>query len=199
MTKIKICGLSKMCHIDYVNEARPEYIGFVFAKSKRQVSLETAWTLRQALNQDITAVGVFVNEPLENIVNLVRNQIISVVQLHGNEDEAFIENLKSIINVPVIKAVKVEKSLDIEKAQECSADFLLLDSGAGGTGESFDWSLIKKVSKPFFLAGGINVTNVEIGIKMTNPFGIDVSSGVEEEGEKSRENILEFVRRVRND
>ncbi|MHC1721634.1 MAG: phosphoribosylanthranilate isomerase [Aminipila sp.] len=198
MTKIKICGLSKMCHIDYVNEARPEYIGFVFAQSKRQVNLETAWTLRQALNKDIIAVGVFVNEPLKNIVSLVRNQIIGVVQLHGSEDEAFIKNLKSIINVPVIKAVKVEKSLDIEKAEECSADYLLLDSGAGGTGQCFDWNLIKKVSKPFFLAGGINVTNVEMGIKCLMPYGIDVSSGVEEEGEKNREKIVEFIRRVRN-
>lgn len=198
MTKIKICGLSKICHIDYVNEAKPDYIGFVFAKSKRQVSLDTAWTLRQALNKHIKAVGVFVNEPLENIVNIVRSQIIEVVQLHGNEDETYIKSLKQIIKVPVIKAVKVEKSLDIEKAQECSADFLLLDSGAGGTGQCFDWDLIKKVTKPFFLAGGINVTNVEMGIKCLNPYGIDVSSGVEKGGEKSREKILEFIRRVRN-
>lgn len=198
MTKIKICGLSKMCHIDYVNEARPEYIGFVFAKSKRQVNLKTAWTLRQALNRDITAVGVFVNEPLENIVNIVRNQIIQVVQLHGNEDEAFIKNLKSMITVPVIKAVKVEKALKIENAEECSADFLLMDSGAGGTGQCFDWDLIKKVSKPFFLAGGINVTNVNRGINNLNPYGVDVSSGVEVDEEKNREKILEFVRRVRN-
>ncbi len=199
MTKIKICGLSKICHIDYVNEAKPDYIGFVFAKSKRQVSLENAWILRQALNKDIKAVGVFVNEPLENIVNILKKQIIEVVQLHGNENEIFIENLKSIIDVPVIKSVKVEKSLDIKKAQESSADFVLLDSGAGGTGQCFDWNLIEKVSKPFFLAGGINAANVERGIKILNPYGIDVSSGVEQDGNKNREKILEFVRRVRND
>lgn len=198
MTKIKICGLSKMCHIDYVNEARPEYIGFVFAKSKRQVNLETARALRQALNKEIKAVGVFVNEPLENIINIVRNQIIEVVQLHGNEDETFIKNLKSTIHVPVIKAVKVEKSFDVEKVQECSADFLLFDSGAGGTGQCFDWDLIKKVNKPFFLAGGINVTNVNRGINNLNPYGVDVSSGVEVDEEKNREKILQFVRRIRN-
>nr|WP_315023325.1 phosphoribosylanthranilate isomerase [uncultured Aminipila sp.] len=199
MTKIKICGLSRISHIDYVNEAKPDYIGFVFAKSKRQVTYEAAWNLRKSLNKEITAVGVFVNEPLENIAAIVKSHIVGMVQLHGDEEETYIKRLKQIIKVPVIKAVKVEKSLDIEKAEESSADFLLLDSGAGGTGESFDWSLIKKVSKPFFLAGGINVTNVEIGIKMTNPFGIDVSSGVEEEGKKSKQKILEFIRRVRND
>lgn len=199
MTKIKICGLSKICHIDYVNEAKPDYIGFVFAKSKRQVDVQTAWMLRQALNEDITAVGVFVNEPLEKIITIVKSQIIQAVQLHGNEDETFIENLKLIVNVPVIKSVKVEKSLDVEKAQKCSADFLLLDSGSGGTGQCFDWDLIKKVCKPFFLAGGINSTNVNRGINDLNPYGIDVSSGVEQDGQKNREKILEFVRRVRNE
>jgi phosphoribosylanthranilate isomerase len=198
MTKIKICGLSKPCDIDFVNDAQPDYIGFVFAKSKRQVTPEQAKLLRKSLNKNITVVGVFVNEPLEHVASMLEEGIIDIPQLHGQEDEAYIKKLKAIVNAPVIKAVKVVDRGDITWAEECSADYLLLDNGPGGTGQRFDWSLIEAVNKPFFLAGGINCDNVKEAIGRVNPFAVDTSSGVETEGKKDKSKIMEFVRRAKN-
>lgn len=198
MTKVKICGLSKPWDIDFVNDAKPDYIGFVFAKSKRQVTPEDAKQLREKLDKDITVVGVFVDEPLENIVALIKDGIIDIPQLHGQEDEEYIKQLKSRVTSPVIKAVKVMSGEDIIRAEESVADYLLLDNGNGGTGQSFDWSLIQDVCKPFFLAGGLHSENVEEGIKKVTPFAVDTSSGVETEGKKNQNKIMEFVRRARN-
>lgn len=198
MTKVKICGLSKEEHAAYVNEAMPDYAGFVFAKSRRQVSVQQAATLRKTLHPQVEAVGVFVNEEPEWVAEIVREGIIQLVQLHGQEDEAYLDRLRRLISVPVIKAVKVKAVSDIEEACGSTADFLLLDNGAGGTGQTFDWSLIPPIKKPFFLAGGLDCQNVEAGIRLMHPYGVDVSSGVETEGEKDRKKILELVRRARH-
>lgn len=197
--KIKICGLFRDCDIDYVNEARPDFIGFVFAKSRRQVSEEWAEAMRPKLRSEITLVGVFVNEPLLNVAKLLKDNIIEMAQLHGEENENYIQELKSLTNKPIIKAVRVLSHEDIEVAQHTVADFLLLDNGAGGTGESFDWSLVSKVKKPFFLAGGLNADNIEQAIVATSPYAVDLSSGVETDGMKDRDKILKIVRRMRND
>lgn len=196
--KIKICGLFRDIDIDYVNEAMPDFIGFVFAKSRRQVSAGWAEAMRPKLRSEITPVGVFVNESLANVAKLLNDNIIEIAQLHGDENEQYIKELKSLTNKPIIKAVRVLSHEDIEGAQHTVADFLLLDNGTGGTGESFDWSLVRKAKKPFFLAGGLKADNIEQAIAVTNPYAADLSSGVETDGMKDRDKILEIVRRIRN-
>jgi len=197
--KIKICGLFRDCDIDYVNEAKPDFIGFVFAKSRRQVSGEWAEAMRSKLRSEITPVGVFVNESLANVAQLLNNNVIEMAQLHGDENEHYIQELKSLTNKPIIKAVRVLSHDDIETAQHTAADFLLLDNGTGGTGESFDWSLVSKVKKLFFLAGGLKADNIKQAIVATSPYAVDLSSGVETDGLKDRAKILEIVRSMRND
>lgn len=140
--------------IEYANEVLPEFIGFVFApKSRRYVSFEQAKKLRGELDYRIAAVGVFVDEDIENIVRLVKDEVIDMVQLHGSEDNAYIAKLREMAEVPIIQAFKIIDSYDAESAVLSDADFVLLDSGMG-TGKTFDWSLIKSINRPYFLAGG---------------------------------------------
>lgn len=194
MTKVKICGLFRKCDIDYVNEAVPDYIGFVFAKSPRQVSAETAKLLRSRLLPEIIPVGVFVNAEQEEILRLCAEHIIEMVQLHGQEDDLYIKALKSRAGIPVIKAARMD-----DAAGQCfssEADFLLLDSGKGGTGKAFDWGQIPAISRPYFLAGGINETNIRAAVHM-HPYCVDISSGAETDGIKDKNKILRLVREVR--
>lgn len=195
--KIKICGLFQNVDIDYVNEALPDYIGFVFAKSKRQVSYDQAKIMSSKLDKRIKAVGVFVDASINEIVKLVNNQIIDLVQLHGDEGIDYIEQLKAKINVPIIKAIKMTPETDFGK-NIFPVDYYLLDSAISGSGKTFDWSLIKKLDKPFFLAGGIDSGNLDDAIKI-NAYAIDVSSGVETNGIKDSNKINEIVRRIKND
>ena len=190
MMRIKVCGLTRKCDIDYVNEALPDYAGFVFAESKRKVSVDKAFTLKRGLNPLIKAVGVFVDQDISFIRDLLKRGIIDIVQLHGHEDEEYI----SAVGAPVIKAVRLGKK---EEKTDYPVDYLLFDSPSAGSGKTFDWSLIPKTGKPFFLAGGINIGNISEAMAI-NPFAIDVSSGVETDGAKDREKILEIVRSVRN-
>lgn len=196
--KIKICGLFRACDIDYVNEAKPDMIGFVFARSRRQVSVGWAEAMRPKLRSEITPVGVFVNESPAKVAQLLNNNIIEIAQLHGDETENYLEELKSLTSKPIIKAVRVLSHADIEAAQQTVADFLLLDNGTGGTGESFDWRHARKGKKPFFLAGGLKADNIEQAILSTSPYAVDLSSGVETDGLKDRTKILEIVRRMKN-
>lgn len=198
MVKIKICGLSRECDIDFANEAKLDYIGFVFANSRRKITKEQAYILKKKLNSDIKTVGVFVNEDIKFILELLNENIIDIIQLHGHEDEKYMFELKRKTNNTIIKAITVDKKDFISDFSNTLADYLLLDSGAGGTGMKFDWNLLdKEIKKPFFLAGGINAENVEQAIKLINPFAIDISSGVETNGYKDRYKILDIVRRVR--
>lgn len=202
MAKIKICGLSRPIDIEYVNEAHPDYIGFVFAKSKRQVSIEQAKQLKSLLNPDIQAVGVFVNEEIDNIILLCNQNIIDLVQLHGDEDESYINQLKSRISKPIIKAVRVKDAEDIKSSQGWGTEYLLLDAYKegqyGGSGDAFDWTIISKVKQPYFLAGGIHSENVLDAIKMVKPYAVDVSSGVETDGVKDRNKIIDIITKVRS-
>jgi Phosphoribosylanthranilate isomerase len=202
MAKIKICGLSRPIDIEYVNEAHPDYIGFVFAKSKRQVSIEQAKQLKSSLNPDIQAVGVFVNEKIDNIILLCNQNVIDLVQLHGDEDESYISKLKSCISKPIIKAVRVKESEDIKSAEGLETEYLLLDAYKegqyGGSGDAFDWTIISKVKQPYFLAGGIHTDNVLYAIKSVNPYAIDISSGVETDGVKDRTKIIDIITKVRS-
>lgn len=202
MTKIKICGLSRLVDIEMVNEALPDYIGFVFAKSKRQVTEDTARQLKEKLNPNIQTVGVFVNEDIERMKRICYSGIIDIIQLHGDEDESYIKELKMVVNNKVIKAVRVRKRENIKAAEHLPCDYLLLDAYRedqyGGSGEAFDWTSIKEVNKPFFLAGGINAGNVCKAIELVKPYSIDVSSGVETDGYKDKNKIIEIITKVRN-
>jgi len=196
MTKIKICGLSRPCDIDFVNEANPDFIGFVFAKSRRQVSPELAKSLQKQLHPNIVPVGVFVDTPLAEIQQLYRSKTISMAQLHGKETEKDIQALKQLCSIPIIKAISVKTAEDILCWEQSSADFLLLDNSGGGTGKSFDWTQIPVMKKPFFLAGGINKTNIG-DAKSFAPYCIDVSSGAETDGMKDSTKIKQLVQQVR--
>ncbi|MCR4662393.1 MAG: phosphoribosylanthranilate isomerase [Endomicrobiaceae bacterium] len=194
--KIKICGLFRDCDMDFVNEAKPDFIGFVFAKSHRQVSIETAEKLKNKLDKNILSVGVFVNEDINKIIEICTKKIIDIVQLHGDEDDNYINELKKVCNKKIIKAVKVKTGKDIIRWRNSQADWLMFDAGKG-EGKTFDWSVLKNFVRPYFLAGGINENNVEQVIKL-NPYCIDVSSGVETNKVKDKNKILNIVRRVKN-
>jgi phosphoribosylanthranilate isomerase len=194
MTKIKLCGLMSLVDITYANEFEPEYVGFVFAKSRRQVSSVLAAEMRLALKREIVSVGVFVNENQETIASLVESGVIGMVQLHGNEDETYIRNLKNRLSVPIIKAVSITDQDSLVPYLASFADYLLLDTGKGGTGTSFDWSVTQMCPRPFFLAGGLHAGNLQEAIAKTHPFAVDLSSGLEKEGKKDRSLMQEAVR-----
>lgn len=200
MTRIKLCGLKRMEDIQKANELKPDYIGFVFAqKSKRAVTKELAKELKAKLDESIQVSGVFVNEDPDTILELLEEGIIDVAQLHGSEDETYIEKLKEKTKSPVVKAFSIEGDEDIEMANRSSADYVLLDSGAGGTGTSFDWSLVAKMKRDYFLAGGLTIDNVDASIRMLHPFAVDVSSGIETDGVKDPEKMEKFVEKVRKE
>lgn len=202
MAKIKICGLRRQKDIEIVNKYKPDYIGFVFAKSKRQINDFEASELKSGLSPEIKVVGIFVNDDINHIAGLVKNNVIDIVQLHGDEDEEYIKRLKSKISAPVIKAVRVRIYEDIKEKSEYPVEYLLLDSYSkdayGGTGESFDISLIENMEKPYFLAGGVNEDNISDIIKKVNPYCIDLSSGVETDGFKDETKIKNVIDIVRN-
>lgn len=199
MTRIKLCGLSRPCDIEAVNEAKPEYIGFVFAPSRRQVTPEQARELKSLLSPEIKAVGVFVNESMEQIAALLETGTIDIAQLHGQETEADIQRLRQLVPyAAIIKAIRVTCPEDVLQWQDSAANFLLLDNGTGGTGKSFNWKLIPPDCKPFFLAGGLHRDNILEAIDTAHPYAVDLSSGIETVGLKDKEKILEIVRIVRN-
>ena len=156
MTKIKLCGLSRPCDIETANELKPELIGFVLApESRRYVTPEKTAELKRLLAPDIKAVGVFVRENPETIASLLNSSIIDIAQLHGGEDEDYIRQLREMTNQPIIKAFRIDTASDIADAECSNADYVLLDSGSGGTGTVFDWKLIQNIKRPYFLAGGL--------------------------------------------
>lgn len=196
--KIKLCGLSRPEDIQAANSVKPEYIGFVlWEKSKRKVDRVRAKELKSALDPEIKAVGVFVDENIETVLELLNEGIIDIAQLHGNEDEAYIKELKGRTDKPVMKAFQVKNSEDIRKAMDCSADMVLLDSGQG-TGSTFNWSLLNEMDRPFFLAGGLNLMNIEEALSKITPYAVDVSSGIETDGKKDYDKMQRFVNTVRN-
>ena len=215
--KVKMCGISKVETIPAVVEAKPDYMGLVFAPSKRQVTVDQAKTLveelhkqytkrynngaEQSNNDEIKTVGVFVNETLENLVTIAKEANLDVVQLHGDEDEAFIQSLKERTNVEIWKAVQIRSAADAEAWIDSSADMLLFDAyhkdERGGTGEVFDWSCLDEFERPFMLAGGIDSTNVARAIRTVRSYGIDISSGIETDGVKDNEKITAFTKLVR--
>jgi len=216
--KVKMCGISKVETIPAIVDAKPDYMGLVFAPSKRQVTVDQAKILVEELhrgyakkygsdtehdkNGTIKTVGVFVNETVENLVTIANEANLDAVQLHGDEDEAFIQSLKERTNVEVWKAVQIRSAADVEKWIDSSADMLLFDAyhkdERGGTGEVFDWSSLDAFERPFMLAGGIDSTNVARAIRTVRPYGIDISSGIETNGVKDDEKITAFTKIVKS-
>lgn len=199
-TKIKLCGMFRDRDIDYVNEAKPDYIGFIvmFPKSHRNIDLETALRLKSRLSTDIKSVAVSVNAPVERFAEFAKSGAADMLQCHGSEDADYIAGLKRLTNVPIIKAVKVTSAADIEAAQLLGADYLLLDSGTG-SGRAFDHSLIdrEKIRVPFFLAGGLTPENLGQAIRQIRPYAVDLSSGIETNKLKDLKKILAAVKEVR--
>ena len=196
-TLIKICGLSRSEDIEVVNELLPDFIGFVFyEKSKRNVTKDVAKSLKEKLDSRIPAVGVFVDADPEFVISLLEEGIIDIAQLHGSEDEEYIQNIRAKTGRKVIKAFVVNDAQSLEEAEKSSADYLLLDSGMG-TGSTFDWSKLDEVTRPYFLAGGLGLDNIDKALSEIKPYAVDVSSGVETDGVKDPAKIREFINRVR--
>lgn len=198
MVKIKICGLKRLEDIDIVNKYKPDYIGFVFADSKRKVSHELASEMKKNLSSDIVSVGVFVDAEIDEIIDLFNRDVIEVAQLHGQENEEYIGSLKERTGgkIKIINAIEMDDDKDLLGYESSIADFLLLDSGKG-SGKTFDWNLIKKdLNKEFFLAGGIDVSNISNAINEIGPYAIDLSSSLETDGFKDESKIKEIMEAI---
>lgn len=218
MQKIKLCGMMKPCDIEYANRVKPDLVGFIFANTRRKISPAQAKQFREALDAEIPAVGVFVNEDISVITSLVQNGCIDMIQLHGEEDADYIRRLREICDVPVIKAVKVQMVEQIRQAAALPVDYLLLDTYRkgvlGGTGEAFDWELLREAKiaagdtaegdtaegelfgKPYFLAGGLHAGNLREAAALGS-YGLDVSSGIETDGSKDFTKMVEVMELVR--
>ena len=196
-TELKICGLSRLEDIIAVNRHGADYAGFVFfEKSKRYVDPYKANELISLLRADIKPVGVFLDEPLDNVVRIARITGVELIQFHGHESEEYVEYVKRTLDRPVIKAYKASEEGALEKAAQSSADYVMIDSGAG-SGKKFDWSILKDFKRDYFLAGGLDPESVGEAIRMLEPFAVDVSSGVETDGIKDEKKIAEFINAVR--
>ena len=207
MAVVKICGLKTQEDVGLMNEYLPEYVGFVFASSKRQVNDEQAKRMKEQLNPRIQTVGVFVNEPQEHIVSLCKQGILDVVQLHGEENNQYIKELREKCKKPIIKVIKVQNVGQVKREMQADADFLLFDTykkeSYGGSGECFELDVLKQaleeeaVDKPFFIAGGLTVENVGRVLQEVPCFAVDVSSGVEKDNKKDEAKVQKFIRKVR--
>lgn len=198
-TKIKLCGLSRLRDIRAANALRPDFVGFVFAlNSRRYVSPQQAKSLKRRLAPGIQAVGVFVDEEVERVAALLGSGVIDLAQLHGAEDKGYIRRLRALTDRPVIQAFRIRSEEDIRRAADSGADHILLDAGAG-TGTVFDWRLLRQIRRPYFLAGGLGLHNVEKAVEELHPYGVDVSSGIETDGVKDPDKMAAFVAAVRKE
>lgn len=214
MQKIKLCGMMKPCDIEYANRVKTDLVGFIFANTRRKISAAQAKQFREALDAEIPAVGVFVNEDISVITSLVQDGCIDMIQLHGEEDADYIRRLREVCDVPVIKAVKVQTVEQIRQAAALSVDYLLLDTYRkgvlGGTGEAFDWELLREAKaaagdtaegelfgKPYFLAGGLHAGNLREAAALGS-YGLDVSSGIETDGSKDFTKMVEVMELLRS-
>lgn len=203
----------KQCDIEYANRVKPDLVGFIFANTRRKISAAQAKQFRKALDAEIPAVGVFVNEDISVIVSLVQDGCIDMIQLHGEEDADYIRRLREVCDVPVIKAVKVQTVEQIRQAAALPVDYLLLDTYRkgvlGGTGEAFDWELLREAKaaagdtaegelfgKPYFLAGGLHAGNLREAAELGS-YGLDISSGIETDGSKDFTKMVEVMELVR--
>jgi phosphoribosylanthranilate isomerase len=202
MTKVKICGLMELEHVKTAIESGADAIGFVFAKSRRQVTVDQARELATAIPSNVLKIGVFVNEALEEVERIAREIPLDVVQLHGDEDPDYVRRL----SIPTIKALSIKTKEDVQQASQYEVDYFLFDAPGvefrGGSGHSFDWSLLAKENispDKVILAGGLTENNINEAIHIVQPFMVDVSSGVETAQRKDAEKIRTFIRAVRDE
>lgn len=202
MLKVKLCGITKPEDIEAVNIIKPDYIGFVFAKSRRQINRDRAARLKNSLNPDIKTVGVFVNADIDEIISLCKAGIIDIIQLHGDENNRYINRLRKQVDNKIIKAVRVKSEKDIINAKKINCDYLLLDAfdknNYGGSGKAFDWTKIPDDIGPYFLAGGINKDNIIDAVQKYHPYSVDISSGIETDGVKDSRKMYEIMQIVRS-
>ena len=193
MTKVKICGLSTKEAIEVAVSAGADYIGFVFAPSKRQVTLEQAAELAEIIPTNVKKVGVFVSPSREELLEAIEKIGLDLVQIHGQVADDLFENLPCAS----IQAMQVDGNGHVPNSQ---ADYLLFDAPVAGSGQTFDWGQLDttELAQPFFIAGGLNEDNVARAIQHFSPFAVDVSSGVETNGQKNHEKIRRFIERVKN-
>lgn len=197
MTKIKLCGLMTVGDIEVANELEPDYVGFVFVPgSRRFLTTEQAVELKRKLSPSIGVVGVFGQAKVEEISELLRAGVIDIAQLHGDEDDDYIRRLSGLTDRPIMRALKVKTERDIVAAENSIANYVLLDSGAG-SGQTFDWEMVRGVRRTYFLAGGLNSENVAAAINLLHPYAVDVSSGIETNGSKDPWKMADFVAAVR--
>lgn len=198
---VKFCGMRRVKDIEYANECRPDYVGFILSEGfKRSVDFGTFYELNTYLDKDIKRTGVFVNEPIENILHCAYNESLDVIQLHGGEDEKYIGKLRKHFSGEIWKAVRAKSPEDIEREQKKSCDKLLIDSFSenayGGTGKRINTEIVKnaEITKPFFIAGGITAENVSEIVRDVRPYGIDLSSGIETDGFKDFSKMKNIMR-----
>ena len=197
--KIKFCGLRRPEDIAIVNELKPDFIGFILAKGfKRTITYEEAEMLGRAADPEIKKVGVFVNDDVETVADIVNKGIIDMPQLHGDEDEEYIAKLRTLCDAQIIKVFKIKTEEDVNKAAVSSADHILLDAGTG-EGKTFEWQLIKELKRPYILAGGLDADNIAEAVKALHPWGVDVSSGIETNGYKDPEKMRRFMKGAQHD
>ena len=196
-TKVKLCGLMRKEDVEAACALEADYIGFILAKGfRRSVDPEMVRRWCDDVGQETKKVGVFVNDDIERIISIAGEGTIDAIQLHGNEDSEFIRQLKEKTDKIIIKAFTIKSEEDIAKAEDSDADIVLLDSGTG-TGKRFDTSLIKGISRDYILAGGLDPDNVAEAVKGLQPYGVDVSSGIETDGKKDPIKMQAFVDAVR--
>ena len=198
--KIKLCGLSRPVDIDYVNQAKPDYCGFIvnFPKSRRNVTPEQVRALTARLSGDIIPVGVFVDESVETVAGLLEDGTIAVAQLHGHEDETYLAALRKLTAKPIWQAFQIRSAADLERAKSSTANLVLLDSGQG-SGVTLDWRILADFPRPFVLAGGLTAENIPAAVQQVKPYAVDLSSGVETEGYKDYEKMLAAVAAVKKE
>lgn len=199
MAKLKICGLTCEADVAEVNEVKPDFAGFVIEVPgrRRSVTPEQVKVLVKGLNEETLPIGVFVDAPPELPVSLLRDGTLWAAQLHGNEDEDYIEKIQNMTGKPVIKAFSIKTPEDVKRALRSPADYILLDQGAGGTGETFDWDLVPPVKRPFFLAGGLAPENLRTAIAKLHPWAVDISSSLETDGKKDPAKIRQLSKMLK--
>ena len=195
-TKVKMCGMMRPEDILTANAVKPDFVGFIFAENRRRtVSAEAVREMKSKLDERIQTVGVFLNQDVHFVADTANACGLDYIQLHGSEDGEYIKSLKSVTQIPVIQAFVVKDETKIDEANASAADFVLLDSGTG-SGESFSWEILTKVTRPYFLAGGLSPENAKEAIDAYHPYALDVSSGIETDGRKDPVKMQKFMQEV---
>ncbi len=196
MARVKICGINSPEDVEIVNELKPDYVSFAFYKNKRQVTYEKARKLKQILDKDIRVIGVFVDENTNVVASAANDDLLDVIEFHGNEGPGEIERIKAFTSKPIIQGFRIRSRADVEVALDSHADSILMYSDSE-CGVPMDWKLLTNVTRPYFLAGGLNADNIEKAIKICHPFAVSVTTGVETDGIKDREKMAAFIKMAR--